>query len=47
MHTIVNEQKYTKEQLMLMKTQDLNYVNFKRGVEKKVCIRFGSILMLF
>ena len=36
MHTIQNEHKYTNEQLKLMKTQDLNYINFKRSVEIKV-----------
>jgi len=45
-HTIVNEHKYTKEQLMLMKTQDLNYVNFKRGVEKKKIEKLQSHLHL-
>ena len=35
-HTIVNEKKYTAEQLKLMKSQNLNYINFKRNLERKV-----------
>ncbi|XP_065057521.1 probable U3 small nucleolar RNA-associated protein 11 [Rhopilema esculentum] len=34
-HTIVNEKKYTAEQLKLMKSQNLNYINFKRNLERK------------
>lgn len=34
-HTIKNKKTYTAEQLKLMKTQDLNYVNFKKITERK------------
>ena len=46
MHIIENKEKYTKEQLMLMKTQDINYVNFKRSVERKVSMRLTSLLLV-
>eukprot|EP00112_Aurelia_sp_Birch-Aquarium-sp1_P002107 Seg123.2 transcript_id=Seg123.2/GoldUCD/mRNA.D3Y31 product="putative U3 small nucleolar RNA-associated protein 11" protein_id=Seg123.2/GoldUCD/D3Y31 len=43
-HTIKNSESYTADQLKLMKTQDLNYVNLKRSVERKKIEKLRSEL---